>query len=761
MKRVFSILTVLLLLCVQNVHAQKLSIRGIVEDGEGTFIERAAIRLYNNDSVFIAGVVTNQKGRFSIDNIDSGKYKMIISHLGYKNRSVALPEVKESTNIGVVTLAPMSVELETVTVNGSAEHHKDDKVLIYPSMEQKKYAATGYGLLNNMMLPTVFVNMTSNVVTSYLGKVSLCINGREVGRKEILALPPHEVLRVEYQDTPNNEFSGTVVVNFITIKREIGGYAGISLDQRRMGGEYMATGKMHYKNSEFSLIYSPSYVNDKKRYSHVEEKFEMDGGSVVRNWQGTPSKYKEDTHQLNLNYFLRTEKHELNVALDYWRYNNPIERKNGLRTYAGMYNEAYQAFLTDKSKIKEPSLEINYNYKITDRHRLRFYLYADYTDKTYNYEYAEKGENRDESVTLNRSMEGTYWIANLYYQYIINAANTLQIQTSYLKQDADFRYINGFDYKDNQMYDKYFMRLTYTKRWEKALVTLIGGLSNYNYKSSLDGKMDELNKELAFFLRYAPNKAHVFNLKSQFTTGSPTLEQLSSVEQPVDFMQVQRGNAMLENESRLLTQAAYWLTVGRSRFYFAAQHTAAFNSIQKNVLLEGNKFVHTYTSDNDQHSLKLLATTVRNFCDEKLSLRLSGNYTRYWVPGTDVKLNTWYAEGSANYKHRAILLSAYAKSTENILAGNGVHYRFGSIHGLSLSYVKDGLLLTIGTENPFYKNHTDHFFHTNVYRITDRSFDRTNSKVFFVRSVWNFSFGKKHKYKEINLERKKGSIDPF
>ena len=747
---------------IQGVYAQY-TIRGVVEDDEGLLLEAATIQLFNiNNPIFAGGTTTDAKGRFVLENITRGDYRVLISCLGYKASEIYISDVQKSVDMEVITLSAVTFELQSVVIKGSREIHKDDKMMIYPSADQKKYAANGYGLLNNLLIPTLFVNTTSNVVSSPLGKVSLYINGREVDRKEILALPPGQVLRVEYQDSPGGNFPGKdVVINFVTIKRKSGGYVGLNADQRLVSGEYIVTGKLHHKASEFSLIYSPSYISDKNTYENSVETFNFPEGMVVRNGKGDPSRFNENLHQLNLNYYYRSGRQNLNVTLDYWLYNNPRNEINETQSYVGIYNKVYQSHTASSKKKTEPSINIKYELNITSQHKLDLTLFTDRTKDTYDYTYSENRQQQTESFFWDRDMEGRYWYADLIYWYNPNELNTLLLRGVYSRQNATYTYSNSF--VEDQSYDDMAGYVYYRRRWKRFSSTVNAGLSRHSYYSDKEEKSNDWNKELGWFLRYSDGKSNTVNYKIQLSDASPSLEELSTTNLPIDFMQVYRGNPFLKNNTRLMQLASYWLTINKNRFYFSLQQTSYFNITQQNVYLEADEFIHSYISDNDLHSIRFIATSTRNFWNEKLNIRISGNFTHYWINGTPgSRVNAWYAEGSVNYKYKEWLISGYAKTTEHVLDRDGIHYRSGSVYGLSLGYTREGFLFSVGTENPFYNSHSDIKFNSDIYIKKASVFNRTSGKVFFVRAAWNFSFGDKHTYKEVDTKKaKEGIREPF
>ena len=75
-----------LLLSFNSIVAQKSTIKGVVIDNQTSLpIEYASVALLNQtDNSLVTGVVTNNNGVFTIQNIQTGNYKIKIYFVGYE-----------------------------------------------------------------------------------------------------------------------------------------------------------------------------------------------------------------------------------------------------------------------------------------------------------------------------------------------------------------------------------------------------------------------------------------------------------------------------------------------------------------------------------------------------------------------------------------------------------------------------------------------------------------------------------------------------
>ncbi len=71
--------------CAAYSFAQNVQVKGkVVSENEA--VEFANVVLQTKDSIFIAGGVTDSKGRFMMENIQAGSYLLCITGMGYTSQ---------------------------------------------------------------------------------------------------------------------------------------------------------------------------------------------------------------------------------------------------------------------------------------------------------------------------------------------------------------------------------------------------------------------------------------------------------------------------------------------------------------------------------------------------------------------------------------------------------------------------------------------------------------------------------------------------
>lgn len=115
-KRILVATSLLCMCCI--LFAQNVQVKGkVVSENEA--VEFANVVLQTKDSIFIAGGVTDSKGRFMMENIQTGSYLLCISGMGYTSRIISLDHLAVSKDLGVIMISPESILLKGSGGNGS------------------------------------------------------------------------------------------------------------------------------------------------------------------------------------------------------------------------------------------------------------------------------------------------------------------------------------------------------------------------------------------------------------------------------------------------------------------------------------------------------------------------------------------------------------------------------------------------------------------------------------------------------------------
>jgi len=199
----------LLLLSISQVIAQNKYTRlsGTIADKlSHEPIEFATIKLYKSNSTEPAGtVLTDKKGKFTIDSIAAGQYILKCSYIGFGEiqKEITIDANNSSTDIGTIEMEVSGQTLNEVSVTAK-------KSLLNTSIDRKVYnvaqdilAQSGSvsDILKNV--PSVEVDIEGNVSLRGSGEVMVLINGRPSplmgkNKAEVLQqIPANTIERIE------------------------------------------------------------------------------------------------------------------------------------------------------------------------------------------------------------------------------------------------------------------------------------------------------------------------------------------------------------------------------------------------------------------------------------------------------------------------------------------------------------------------------------------------------------------------------------
>lgn len=180
-KLLYPVLLLLLTVCVcygQN----NASIKGIVLDASNQSpLVGANIHLQNT----LIGSVSDENGRFSIQNLSPGKYFIITSFVGYERFTERINLTEGETKELVVELNKTSQELDQVVVTGTRTERKRDEVPVLISvLENKNFSRTQSNFISEALNFQPGVRVEIDCQTCNFSQVRL--NGLQGGYSQIL-----------------------------------------------------------------------------------------------------------------------------------------------------------------------------------------------------------------------------------------------------------------------------------------------------------------------------------------------------------------------------------------------------------------------------------------------------------------------------------------------------------------------------------------------------------------------------------------------
>ena len=240
------------------------------------------------DSALVTGAVTDEKGKFQINNVPAGTYFLRFSLLGYEeNRSAdfTINSDRKEFHAGRISLRETAVNLGEVTVTAQ-------KSLINSSIDRKVYnvqqdimskSGSVSDLLQNV--PSVQVDVDGNVSLRGSTDVQILINGKPsplLGNNvadALQQLPASTVERIEVITNPSAKFTpeGTAGIINIVLKKDVSlGFNGSVSANAGSNSRYNFSTNDNYSFDGINIFGSYSIRQDERNIYSTLARVQLD-----------------------------------------------------------------------------------------------------------------------------------------------------------------------------------------------------------------------------------------------------------------------------------------------------------------------------------------------------------------------------------------------------------------------------------------------------------------------------------------------------
>lgn len=393
MKRIFIILW--LSGCTIAIFAQHIGIKGKIVDSNRQALEGATVAVYRQDSVLVNGTISDAEGVFELKNLPAGNYRITVSYVGYASENIRIPDSAKNLDLGAISLTS-DTELKEVTVTANSVIQKKDHLLIIPDKQQIKHAYTGYDLLYNLMIPGVSVDRRQGTVSTSKGGATLYINGRRADFREIQNLRPKDIEKIEYYDTPTDEYLGDVAsINYIVKEYKTGGYVSLDGEQNigYLKGDYNAGFKITHNQTNYMLFAGYNRREYDGVHTQDEEHFNLGDHTIDRNTATESAAYESDQQYVQFKVNNNTAKRMLTGTVSLVHNYTPHNDLNESFIYQNVSEDNRTVNIREavNQKNLKPAISLNGGFNMKNNQRLRFILNSAYSRNEYQRNYSEQG----------------------------------------------------------------------------------------------------------------------------------------------------------------------------------------------------------------------------------------------------------------------------------------------------------------------------------------------------------------------------------
>lgn len=749
---------ILLLFCSITIYAQNV-ISGKVISNNQKGIDNITVQLIYKDSLFLKGTTTSAEGIFRIETDRQENLSLYLSAIGYKPQSILLQgTINPSTNVGTFVLDSADIILDEVTVTSQRYIRKPDKVMIFPDHKQVKYAANGYDLLSNLMIPGLEIDRLEKKVSTLAGEASLYINGIKASYQEVQALRPKDIDRIEYHDTPQGRFAKDIVaINYITKKYEYGGYVLGSAHQRigYLLGDYMVTAKYNKKTTTYSVI--AGYEIEKNKISSIKEE-NINLSQILLNKNSNEySSNPSNTQYVTFSVDKWIKNDNWNIQVGYVRNSLPDQ----ITTYDITYKELEKttnSYNNAEQTSNKPYIGLSYYHPINKQQWLMVQASTVYTRNVYKRNYKEENPLTNESYTYNMRTDEDYYrlVGDITYYLGLKKNNYFMADLIHYQYITSDKYSGDIQTDMNLLSGESQLRLTYAQTlWKKLFLsfTLGGSLNVYSLRHEMS--QTTFSPRPNINLQYTINQKNNISASAYMGNSHPQLSALNKIDQPVDFIQTRRGNPDL-GITKFIGSNFQYTFLSNNFSLTAGINYNGMQNLQKVCYYEENSsLIQSFLSNGNYHHIASMLSPSVSLFNNSFKLKADIGFTRSIITGEyAMSKNNWTGNLSASYSIKNFYIQAYYHSPLNMVTQLPCFYKTPSNYGLSVSYFKKAWSMEIGTSRPFAQSpKTELKLPTDIYTYMLQKSDNSVKPMVYVKLSYNFDFGRKIKKSSINVDK--------
>mgnify|MGYP003214076935 CR=1 FL=1 len=748
-----------LVLCLfQAVNAAELN--GKVSDADGAPVDFASIRIYNTDSVLVAGVVCDEAGCYSVSGLPSARLIVSAGCIGYDTSfaSVTLDDA-EAAALDFV-LQSHENTLGEVTVTAERFVRTQNGLTVIPDTQQVRHASSGYELLRNLMIPGVSVDAFKGTVSALGGGVALYIDGMEADEREVRQLRPSDVERVQFMDAPTGRYAGNnTALNFILKKKDSGGYAALDALQRigYNAGDYNLAMKYYRRNTQYTLFAGADYKDIPGGSDDRDVGILFPAGAVTRNYSTLDNHERTNRQYGQFRVRNKTDRRTLRATLKVVREATPENFNASSLTYGGtgITPQHIVSHRTESSRGMKYSLGLSGTFNLPSQQSIDASASADVTDNNYDYTYGEDG-----GLVSSATSERLYsFNASVSYVKTFPKGNSVTLKAHELYNVSAATYSGSHAswqhlwMSESLLFAEYMQPLG-----QKASLRVQPGVSAQFYRVHGNEMVRNYSPRAQIIFAMQPARGQYFQVGGAYGNSYPQLSMLTGATTQVDMVQIKRGNPDLKQSRLVNLMAVYGLGVGKVNLQALVTFMGCSSLPITEYSFEDGMLLQSWRGDGKWAQWKptLSASWMPS---DKFNFTVQGgwHYNRY-SRAADITTACWFAEARASWYVGAFALNAYAATPQKMAGYDRSVTRTIWDYGMSGSWSRGALRLEAGFCNPFYRHPgVRSWIDTPQYRSESRLYTPSSRQSAYIKAAYTVDFGKKTRHDTNNVDKTIGS----
>lgn len=724
-------------------------VKGNVKSENKQEVIYASIQLLHPDSSFVQGTITDSIGNYCLQNVYSGDYLLFVSSMGYMPQWHIFSIGIQDKNLPLLTLKKDNILLDEVVVKASSFVRQKDRVLIIPTEQQVKHASTGYDLLYNLMIPGMSVNTQKGSVNTLLGEATLYINGQKADNKEIHALRPKDIEKIEYFEMPTGKYAGDKAsVNYIL--KNTGGY--VALDGMQtigyLGGDYSANLKVMHKSTSYTLFAGHSMEHNGGIRTDKKEVFYFPEQEISRTTHVDDAELNKNKQYAQLNINNNNDKRTLAGKISFVHQSMPDNYSKSVIEYDNTPVNDISAKTETTQTALMPSLNLYGSFKLGQTQFLNVDLTATYTNNEYIRKYTER--NYFSHTKVDESLYNITFSTD--YNIQLKHNNSFGLNFSHLHSISSATYKEDFKEWSHLWTTETLLMGQYNQSIGKIYMSLQFGGDLLQYCLHGNEAKRYLSPHANILLNYQINSENSILYGLNTGNSNPPMEWINNVNQELDSLSVKRGNPHLEKTNYYNSYLVYNHQTGKINLQVAGLYFGAINSVFSDYYIENDKLVNTFRTGGNFHQLKgSLAVTYKII--PSLHIKLLGFYRYNEITGkVKQHRNEWGGSMDINYYWKDFAFNIHGKSTGKTLDNYPAFVDTPANYGAFVRWNHKNWMAEAGTDNTFSKhNRTKMYMDMGVYRFHNSSYSETYQKTGYIKVAYTFDFGKNTSKEQRNI----------
>lgn len=241
----------------------------VTESGSAKPVEYATVTVIDNTTgKTVTGAYTDNTGKFTVNNVPAGSYKIAVEFMGYQRQELPVINVTKgaTADIKTISLTQSTKNLQTVTVTGRTPliENRIDKMVYNAEKDLTSVGGVATDILKKV--PQVDVDVDGNVQLAGNGSIRFLINGKPStafgsNMADVLqSIPASQIKSVEVITNPGAKYDAQGLGGIINIILKQDNAEGVNGNLALTGGTRVENGAFNFNartnNFGFNAFFS-------------------------------------------------------------------------------------------------------------------------------------------------------------------------------------------------------------------------------------------------------------------------------------------------------------------------------------------------------------------------------------------------------------------------------------------------------------------------------------------------------------------------